>query len=1575
MTDSVDNKVVSMKFDNAAFESKLGDTLKSLDKLQKSLDFQHSTRGLNELSAASRGFSLHGVTDAIEGVGAKFLAMSTIGITALATITTHAVQAGARILSAFTFDPIRQGFQEFENNIGSIQTILANTSSKGTDLEDVNKALDTLNQYADQTIYNFSQMTKNIGTFTAAGVELDKSVLSIKGIANLAAISGSNAEQASNAMYQLSQAIAAGSVKLMDWNSIVNAGMGGEVFQKALFETGKAMGTIKTNAKEAKEEMLFFEGGWKPISEWNKNTPIPDDIPRKLGMDKAGGAVVTQTFEEWKKAGNTFRGSLESGWLTAEVLTKTLAGFTGDLTEAQLMSMGYNKAQAAEMVRLGKLGKAAATEVKTFTQLMSTVKEAIGSGWSTTFRTLVGDFEESKTLFTNISNAIGGFVGKQADARNELLKGWKDLGGRTLLIEAFGNALKGIGSVLKPIGQAFREMFPRKTAEQLFEYTQIFLNFSRTLTVSGGTADKIKRIFLGLFAAFKTAKTVLFGVIGLFHEITKHFEGVGGAAFDFAARVGDALVRMNTAVENGALVPFFGALSRFIQEPIKYIEQLDEKLLGLFSDKPGLPKLEGGLGRLIDKAKEARGAADRLSQAWERISNVFEGIGRVLDAAWEHLKTWFSELGQKLADVMKPGDFDAAVDIINIGLLGGIILMLKKFMSGGFLSGLTGGLADKVGGVLDALTNKLQAMQANVRAETLLKIAAAVGILTASVLVLSLIDSAALTKALTAMAVGMGQLIGAMAILSQSASLKGAASVVIISTAMNLMASAILILSGAMKVLGTMSWDEIGRGLTAITALIGGLVGAANLLTKVGPTIILAGAAMIGMATGIVILAGAVKLFADMKFGDMMKGLYGVTLALGIVTALMNAMNPLAILATGVAMIPLATGITILAGAVKVFATMSWGEIGKGMVALAGTMLILAVAMNAMPPWLPIIAVGLIGVGVALGIISGVMAILGNMDMGTIAKSIGALAAMLIVLAAGVTGMTAAVVGAPVLLVVAAALVVLSKVLISLSGLSLKELAIGLGAIAAVLALLGIAALVLQPVIPALFGLGVALGLIGASFALFGAGAMLVAKAFELMGRAGKAGAEGIVAALKVLISMGPEIFKHLAKVLVDFVAEILNAAPVLIKGITVILGHLLDTIIELVPKIAEALIVIITEGLRLIREKGPDLVATGAFIIIELLKGINENISQITQLAIEIIIKFAKQLTANAHRLVDAAIDLLTAFIDAVAKDLHRIIESGSNLLAQFLLGIANHMANIAATVTEIVTIFIDEVAKNSVKIASAGADALITLLKGIKDNMQKIVDTAVDVIIEFTWALGQQAIWLIRAGFDLLITFLNGLAQAIREKSGELRQAGINIASAILSGITFGLSDKAGGALNAVGGFFDKLIQKGRDVLESESPSKVFMRMGEDILAGLIMAFGNDREVQRDVVAVAENIVKSFEKTLSKAPELLAGMDEFNPTITPVLDLTKVQSAAKGIDGMMTSAITPEVSFNNARHISASTIEAQQSSDESTSPVVTREIKFEQNNYSPKALSTGDIYRNTRSQITLAKEELNIP
>ena len=471
---SIDKRIVQMQFDNQGFEKGVSTTMKSLNSLNESLKMKGATNGLSEVNSSMNKLTSLGMgalASGIEGVTSRFNALGIIATTALMNITNRAIDAGRRFTNAFTLAPITDGFSEYETKMNSIQTILTNTESKGTTIDDVKKALAELNEYADQTIYNFADMTKNIGTFTAAGIDLERSTTAIKGIANLAAGSGSSAAQASTAMYQLSQALAAGKVSLQDWNSVVNAGMGGELFQNALKETAKQMGIYVNESKP-------------------------------------------------------FRETLQDNWLTSDVLIKTLEQFAED--ESLLK---------------------AATEVKTFTQLIDTMKESVGSGWATSWEYIIGDKEQAAEFFTAISDGFNSIIEPSTNARNEMLKTWNEQGGRTAVIEGLTNIVQSLGKALGSVGDAWREVFPAMTGEKLIELSNKFKDLTENFKMSDKTAGKIKDTFKGLFDIIKLVGDGIGSVLKGLFPLTKIFEGVGGSVLDVSSKIGGLFSNLKESVK------------------------------------------------------------------------------------------------------------------------------------------------------------------------------------------------------------------------------------------------------------------------------------------------------------------------------------------------------------------------------------------------------------------------------------------------------------------------------------------------------------------------------------------------------------------------------------------------------------------------------------------------------------------------------------------------------------------------------------------------------------------------------------------------------------------------------------------------------------------------------------------------------------------------------------------------------------------------------------------------------------------------------------------------------------------
>ena len=1536
-------------FEKRRFEENLTGATGMLDKFKIALGFNGVKTGFSEIERASSDVKFAGITTALDNVSGKFTAMSAIAFTVLQNVTNRVIDAGIQMGKGLTLDQTISGFREYEQNMNAIQTILSNTKADNTNLTDVNAALDELNTYSDQTIYNFGEMTRNIGTFTAAGIDLDTSVSAIKGIANLAAISGSSSAQASTAMYQLSQALASGSVKLMDWNSIVNAGMGGEVFQKALFESGKALGTIA-------------------------------DVD------------LDTTFEQWKDAGNTFRTSLEDGWLTGEVLTNTLQGFTGDLTEAQLLSMGYTAEQTKGIMEMGQTGKDAATKVKTLTQLISTVKESIGSGWSASFRIIFGDFEEAKELFTGVSEAIGNIVGKSADARNALLNGWKDMGGRTLLIQALGDAFRGLGVVFNTIKSAFQEIFPPMTSERLFELTQRFADFTKKLTPSAATLDSIKRVFKGVFAALSIGVTIVKEVFGVFGDLFTRFSGFsdGGGILGFLAGLGDRLVSLKESlVDGGGIAAFFddipGKIANFINGFLGIFSSFDtfkakiaefwnafaEGFNGIDFSGVGGPLVGffNQIGLMVGGVKDffndaTGGAVDKVGERFGWLTGIIDGfknsmgwaadkIGSLKDRLGElasYIKEQFSSFDDKLAEGLDEGGYDKTLDTLNTGIFAAIAIAITSFLNNGVgITGFIGNISD----ALENLSGVLVGMQTNLKAKALLNIAIGLAILAAALLVLSLIDSKALTKAIVAMAFAFAQLVGVLYALQSLSLTQNSVSLALTAAAILMIAAAMVVLSLAMKILSTMDWDELARGLAGVLGLMGILAVTIKPLSDNEGGLILTGLGLIAIAVALNVMAVAMKIMASMSWDEMIRGLVGVA---GALAALVIAVQyvPTSIFVDALGIVALAVALNILALAVFAFGNMDLDTIYQGTLAIAGGLVLLGAALYAMPPGPGLVLQGAGLLAVSLGLVAMAKAVhdLGSMDPVELQSGLLAIGIALGGLAIGLYAMTGTVGGAFALGIASVALLALSVAVRSFAKLSWKELIIGLVAMGGAMAIIAIASLALAPAVGPILALGVALALLGAAFILFGAGAYLAALAFSIIANAGQEGVDAFVGIIEALITNLPSYVAALVATILDFVSAILEALPRLIGSLSDILVALFDLVIDNAPALGKAFVALVLAGLKALREIFPEIVATGYELLLEMLRGIRDNIGDIVTLVAEIVAEFADSFVNNIGSFVESGVKMLVAFLQAIIDNLWQVTDIAGDIVAWLVVGIANI----------------------AWKIVQAGIDALVDFLDGITQAIPLIAGKITEIVVAITTAIGNEVPKVVDAGFKMFIALFDGLAQVINENSGELGRAMGGLASALVKGIGNALKEAIKQIANDLFPGLGTIVSGILDFFGIASPSKLFYWIGEMLMTGLDDGIhDNFNRPVESIEAGSGRILDAVTNTMAQVPSMLENIEEFNPTITPVLDLTGVTKSATQLGGILGVAqMSADLSYGQANAL----LQATRQRDEATVSAevqAPREIRFEQTINAPVALSNAEIFRQTRSQLAMAKEELN--
>lgn len=1112
LSKTVDERVVEMRFDNKDFEKNVQTTMSTLDKFKQKLNFNGASKGLENIEKSASKVNMSGLGSAVETVQAKFSKLEVMSVTALANITNSAVNAGKRIVDALTLEPVMSGFQEYETQINAVQTILANTSSKGSTLEDVNKALDELNHYADMTIYNFTEMTKNIGTFTAAGVDLDTSVSAIKGIANLAAVSGSTSQQASTAMYQLSQALAAGTVKLQDWNSVVNAGMGGQVFQDALKETAKVHGV-------AIDKMIKDEG--------------------------------------------SFRETLKKGWLTSDILTETLSKFTGDLNEQQLKTMGYSEEQIKSIIKMGKTANDAATKVKTFSQLFDTLKEAAQSGWTQSWEIIVGDFEEAKSFLTGISDTLSNMINTSADARNKVLSDWKDLGGRTAIIDSLKNTFEGLESILKPIHEAFKDIFPPITAKQLYSFSVGLKKLTSHLKISDTTANNLKETFKGVFSLFDIGISAITSFGKGIISVLGSFAGIEGGILGVTAELGKGVTGFRNYIkEIGLFENITGGLSNILISFINGIKTFSKAILDQFNVKD--------------------------------FSNIFESIANIVSGGIKNI----SDIMQNLIKTFSSSDL---IDVLNNGILATILLKIKKTigdLSSSFESG--SGVIKNITGILDDVRDCFKAYQEQLKAGTLIKIAVAIGILAGAIFTLSTIKADALTSSLVALTVLFVELVQA---LNKISDIQGNISNTIKACSLMIaMSISIGILANALKNIASIDWGGLSRGLVGIGALMTELslfISKTDLTGKIRSS----ATGLVLIATAMLILSKAIEEFSCMNWEDIGKGVAAIGGLLTLMSVFTNTTKSVSnAISIGVAINLLATSINNIVDAMKNISDMSLDDIQKGLIGIGGALGSIALGMNLMPKNMLTVSAGLLIVCSALENLSSFVASIGESSWNDLAKGLSTLGASLGILSVGLKAMQGSIGGSVALISASVALLAISNVIKELGSVNIASILKSLITIASVFAIIGAASTILSPLIPIILSLAVAFTLFGAAILSIGAGLTLmgiglttISAGITALALSAASGATSIVASLTIIItgfiSLIPTIIAKMAEGIVSFVQVISESASKIATALMKVLAETLKSLSTYGPVIVDSLLSLFVKIIDSVAEHVPELI------------------------------------------------------------------------------------------------------------------------------------------------------------------------------------------------------------------------------------------------------------------------------------------------------------------------------------------------------------------------------------------------
>ena len=871
MSSSIDQRIVEMQFDNAQFEKGISTSLKSIDNLEKGLKLDGASKGLESVSKAANSMDFSGLQGGIYAVQQKFSALEVIGITALQRITNAAISTGESLVKSLSIDQISAGFAKFGSKTSSVATLVA----QGNELERVNEQLDRLNWFTDETSYNFTDMVANIAKFTASGKGLEESVTAMEGIANWAALSGQNATTASRAMYQLSQAMGAGIMRKEDYKSIQNASMDTDEFRQKCLDAGVALGKLKKNADDTYTSLVN-----------NKGSFTKSQFAEHLTEDAwFTSDVMMSVFQTYSSAVDQIYDYADEKGITASQAISEL----GDKVD----SFGLKAFKAAQ-------------EARTWGDAVDSVKDAVSTGWMNTFELIFGNQEEATQLWTDLANAMYDVFAGGAEARNEMLKEWKESGGRDDLIQSFWNIWDAVSKVTGSIKEAFGEIFAPMTSGKLLSMTENLKNFTESLIVSDETANKLKRTFKGVFAVFDIFKKVL-GTVG--DAIAKllgsdGLKDLGNTLLDSAASLGDFLVSLNESFSTDGITGMFD----------KIVTGISDLFSGVLNSAGGFSGAFGTIGSSISSVLGFIWNSFKTVFSWLKENISLKGILGTVAAAFSALT------GKKL--------FDAA---------SGISDFIEKLTGAGKNSG---SLKANISELFESLHDSLQALTTSIKVTSLVGIAGAIGVLTASLNTLSQIDAGAALKGISTMAAMFKMLTKSLDSITKTLSKNGSKGLGKASISLILVAESMKVLASAMDKFGSLSLKEIAKGLIGVG---GGLaIFCVGLKALNGVKVPLrTSISLLAIAESCKILGDAMSKFSGFSWDEIGRSLTAMGGALGelvVAFGILNKVSGLGSLAGSASTLIIVQSLSGLADGLSKFGGLSWDEIGHGLAGMGGAL-------------------------------------------------------------------------------------------------------------------------------------------------------------------------------------------------------------------------------------------------------------------------------------------------------------------------------------------------------------------------------------------------------------------------------------------------------------------------------------------------------------------------------------------------------------------------------------------------------------------------------------------------------------
>lgn len=1043
--------------------------------------------------------------------------------------------------------------------------------------------------------------------------------------------------------------------------------------------------------------------------------------------------------------------------------------------------------------------------------------------------------------------------------RNILVK----VGNGTMTVVRY---MKRLGSYLGSLGKHVQKLKPLETI-----MTGAGKAFNTFMTFITGIPEKVRELsgLLGNLTGVQHLITTLSQlrdlIVGSFVNGLQLLTGAMGNASDAAS---------NLFTQDNAL-NFINVVSEGLATLIDLLIDGTGKVREFFSaasDHVGDPF--GGIGDMVDSLKgKIKQLAGASADASGDVTGIFDSFKEGPATVYQTIKKTVEYVVKGLADGLAGINLDRAIGwakgFASIYLLLKMVDLIKSLK--GPIDSVKA-IPDKISGVLSALAGTITKYQDQIKADLVWALAKSILAISASLLLLSGVE----TEKLYGVAFSMAMVIGAVALLVRAIGL------------LPQKAQVNQAEEGVKEVTATLrnTISRLGTALGETIKELGKSAGLASVILAVGVSISL-------LVKTFVMLAKAKVTFGEA--GQAAVIMLVAAIALGSLTVALSKFADVMSIGTAATVYALASAVAKIAGVVVEIGNLGKGtDVKKGVIAVGVLLLALGEATNLAGKsgrsfgGIVSMAITLMVLTKSIKALLPVVEKLGNMDNNKLIQAKTAITEFLIELALAAAGLGVAVAwlkdlgdGAKNLVVVAGALLIMAAAMRVFApasyavGPALAALVVSLAAIAGVSWLFGqfpVLGTGLEILAVGMLQVGGAALMFGLGAAAFGIGVVKIGEGLTKIGQGMRDLADGFVASLKTVSDHKEEVKQGISDTITSMADGVSESKEDLKRGAADAILAFCDAVIENAPKISET-------GKTIFKALIVGLVETADFAV----TAIVHTVTLVMDNAADLLVAEGGPFWSAAHKLVNAFGNFLqqgfTEFFGdtPIFEWLLRLaglqgslsfpgmVNSGLNYADQKGFGPSSlgqkrdpndtgggGSASFGPETEKAWAEAEEKTKEGSEKVNQATIEGFNKIHESAEENSKGVIsDPVTDEVDKLVDSLQNGDI-------NVSESLMNSLFGDEIKKAAE--ENGIDLGGPITEGMAKKIAETSGLPVDAIMEVCGLTEEGAKDKLEINSPSKVFERIGNGVVEGLVLGLGKTSGLTEAMSGIVNKLTNAF-------------------------------------------------------------------------------------------------------------------